>query len=108
MNIQFMTEANAFTAKNGEKKYRPNYDEMIKNATCEDEIKAIEECRELFEKLGTGFAFKIVRTVYANRWTANNRFEKGWTIYQHPWYRNENGKDCTESEMLEIIKSEQE
>ena len=106
MNIQFMTEENARINKNGETIYIPNYEALIENACCEEEIEAIKECM----KDNFGFAFRIVFTIYTecldyNRETHKQEWKKQWTIYQHPWYIK-NGERVEKSEMIAKIANE--
>ena len=109
MNIQFMT-ADTNGIATGEKrwngqpeyKYIPNYDLMIANASCEEEVEAIQKIRELCKD---GFAFEIVFTIYAKCLNPRTlEWEHGWTIYQHPWYEDEFGNKVSKEEMLKDIE----
>ena len=108
MNIQFMTaKENGIptgeTNWKGEPRYRyiPNFGKMIENATCDEEIEAIENVREMIERrVFDGFAFEVVYTAVADHCDFNTgKFSKTWQVLQHPWY---DGK--SEEEMLEEIK----
>lgn len=104
MNIQFMTdEANGIpTGKidwNGDAEYRyiPNFDEMKKNASCEEEIEAIEKVQEMIDSgFFNGFAYEIVYTdlIDAIRQDGNGKIQvvKEWQMLQHPWYRHYEGR----------------
>lgn len=117
LNIQFMTEEQATINPHGDKVYIPDYEILKANACCEEERKAIDECKELMERFHDGFAFKIVYTHYGKRYKQDlhSRDLKGewvyeWTVYQHPWYRTtkyENGeiveKYFSKEKMIEAI-----
>ena len=85
MNIQFMTNENngiPTGTKNwkGEENYRyiPDFTELLKNATCGEEIEAIEQCRACIDSgLLYGFTFSIVFTA---------KYMGKWQVMQHPWY----------------------
>lgn len=115
MNIQFMTsEGNGIPT--GEKNYRgepryryiPNYDLMIANATCEEEIEAIRQCREILSRHNEGFAFEIVFTAIANSIDPKTcKMTKKWQVLQHPWYEYaDTGIKLSKEEMLERIEKE--
>ena len=97
MNIQFMTEANAISVKDdwtGKNKtaYVPNFDELVKNASCEEEVKAIRETETRMtsgKSIFKGFAFPIVYMAYADtlvfdKETRKQHWEKKWQMMQHP------------------------
>lgn len=73
-------------------KYRPNYTELIRNATDEDER---EYLRKVREHQNDGFAFGIIYTAKQ----ACGHYE----IFQHPIY-HEHGKEPTESDILNSLK----
>ena len=114
MNIQFMTKENngvpsgEYDWKNEEKYvYVPNFDEMIKNASCEEEVKAIEDVRDMIvnKKIFNGFTFQIVFTIYTFVHDyETNKYEKQWTVYQHPWYESLNGVKVSKEEMTREIE----
>ena len=100
LNIQFMTEENAVKVKDswtGKDTfvYVPNFEELVKNASCEEEIKAIRETEERMKNGNTysrGFTFEIVYMVYEralvyNRETKKQEWVKKWQMMQHPWYK---------------------
>ena len=112
MNIQFMTkEKNGVpTGKidwRGEEvfKFVPDFEEMIKNASCEEEAKAIRDTQEWLNKgIFDGFTFEIVFMAYAR----DIDFETGastmkWQMMQHPWYRSEFGVYETKERMMDDI-----
>lgn len=114
MNIQFMTKENAIKVKDdwtGEDKlvYVPNFEELIANASCEEEIEAIKEIEERMksdEWFLKGFTFEIVYTKYKktlNPFTC--KWETKWQIMQHPWYRTYEGVYRTKEQMIEIIEN---
>ena len=93
MNIQFMTaEKNGVptggTRWSGEPEYRyfPNYDELIANASCEEEIAMLEKSREIMTE---GFVFEIVFTHFGNSYNSvKGIWENRWELLQHPWYED--------------------
>lgn len=115
LNIQFMTDANAIRAKdewtgNEIKLYVPNFDELARNASCAEELEAIEEIRQRI-KAGRfkGFRFEIVYMSYEkglayNRETKKQEWEMKWQMLQHPWYRSGNGVYATKEEMVRKIE----
>lgn len=110
MNIQFMTaEKNGiptgeFDYKGNERyTYMPDWEEMIANASCEEEAEAIREAEVVIGS--KGLHCEIVFTVFANgRNPDTGRTEKVWQVYQHPWYRTFDGVYDTKEQMLEEIK----
>lgn len=119
LNIQFMTKENAVTVKDnwtGEDKvvYLPNFDELIKNASCEEEIEMLKEAKARYasgNSLFNGFAFEIVYTAYAkalvwDRETKKQEWTMKWQIMQCPWYRTFDGVYATKEEMLAKIESQ--
>lgn len=111
MNIQFMTkEKNGVYVQDNYTgaptlAYVPDFDEMIANASCEEEADKIREIKQRFQEnkrgLYTGFAFPIVYMAYKKEWNP----WKGWTgrrtwqMMQHPWYHG-----TTKEEMLQEIE----
>lgn len=125
MNIQFMTKENAVTVKDtwtGEDKlvYVPNFDELVKNASCEEEVKAIRETEERmksYKSIWQGFAFEIVfmsyeRALVLNPETMKQEWTTKWQMMQFPWYRDCKGVYHTKEEMIaevaKVCKSRQE
>lgn len=119
MNIQFMTKANAITVKDGwtgENKtaYVPNFDELVKNASCEEEVQAIRETEVRMtsgKSIFKGFAFPIVYMAYADtlvfdRETRKQRWEKKWQMMQHPWYETVYGVKDSKEAMIAVIEAE--
>lgn len=117
LNIQFMTEENAITVKdNWTRKdtlvYVPNFDELVKNASCEEEIKAIREVEERMKSgksICKGFAFEIVYMVYEKALVMNWETKKQewvmkWQMMQHPWIRTWDGVYNTKEQMIEEIE----
>lgn len=106
LNIQFMTEDNAYVRKDGRKVYIPNWEELKKRVCCKEEYDAICRAESYYtEHPENGFAFKIVYTDFHKsiehhnvngRWT--NEFVMKWQLMQHPWIV---GK--TEEEMINDI-----
>lgn len=115
MNIQFMTKENAVKAIDswtGKEtlKYIPDFDELVKNASCEEEVKAIRETEEHFRCSPTlAFTFEIVYMDYAkalvyNKETRKQEWVMKWQMMQHPWYRSLDGVYATKEEMIEEIE----
>lgn len=117
MNIQFMTKENAVTVKDswtGEETfvYVPNFDELVKNASCEDEIKAIREIEARMKSgksIHKGFTFQIVFMCYAkalvlNKETMKQEWVMKWQMMQHPWYETVYGVKDTKEQMIEKIE----
>ena len=115
MNIQFMTKANN-GIPTGEVdwkgrpvyKYRPDYDEMIANATGEEEANALRRAKETMEKMNDGFTFEIVFTAIATHvdpWTCAH--PPTWQVLQHPWYRDQHAYWPKEMMIEEIEKTYQ-
>lgn len=117
MNIQFMTEKNAITVKDSWTgkdvlAYVPDFDELAKNASCEEEAKAIREIEERFNKnpKSSAFAFEIVYTVYEkalvmNRETKKQEWVMKWQLMQHPWIRTVDGVYASKEEMIKEIEN---
>ena len=118
MNIQFMTkENNGVVVKDNwtnrdRINYQPNFDELIKNASCDEEKKMLEEAKARYmdEKVPMefrSFAFEIVYTQYADHldpWT--HKWSKRWQLMQHPWYRLGEETKPSKEEMIAIIENE--
>lgn len=116
MNIQFMTEENAITVKDSWTgkdvvRYIPNFDELVKNASCEEEIKAIRETEERCNKNPKmySFPFEIVYMSYAKTLVMNWETKKQewvmkWQMMQHPWYRTWDNVYATKEEMIKEIE----
>ena len=110
MNIQFMTKENngVYVKDNWTGRptlnFIPDFDEMIKNASCEEEADKIREIKERHENnkdgLFSGFAFPIVYMTYKKEWDCFKGWtgKKTWQMMQHPWYHG-----CTKEEMLQEI-----
>lgn len=117
MNIQFMTEKNGiptgeFDWLGRERlKYVPDFEELVKNASCEEEIEAIRECEErIHDKFFDGFAFSIVytdyaKTLYLDKQTGKTEMGYKWQVMQHPWYEEEDGRKVSKERMLEDIEA---
>ena len=120
MNIQFMTkEENGIPTGefkwNGEERcvYVPNFDELVKNASCEEEIKAIREIEKRMTSgnpIHKGFAFQIVFMAYAksleyNKETRKQEWVMKWQMMQHPWYESLDGVKHTKEQMIEEIEA---
>ena len=107
-SIQFMTKE-----KNGTEDglFIPDFDKMIENASCKEEIEAIKRTQKLLTNKSwkNGFTFEIVFMTYCL--TQKYDLQKGtqeevmaWTMHQHPWYQK-NGKKLSKEEMInEIVK----
>ena len=116
MNIQFMTKENAITIKDswtGKDKlgYIPNFEELVKNASCEEEIEAIREIEERFNRNPKSYAlpFEICYMVYTKslvmNWeTKKQEWKMKWSLMQHPWIRTIDGVYATQEEMIEEIE----
>lgn len=116
LNIQFMTEENAITVKDnwtGEDKlvYIPDFEELVKNASCEEEVEAIREIEARFRRQPGlyGFAFQIVYMQYAksldyNKETHKQEWVEKWQMMQHPWYRTWDNVYATKEEMTKEIE----
>ena len=111
-NITFMTpEKNGIpTGKKNwkgepEYVYLPDFDEMIKNASCEEEVQGIKEVMDMVHKgIMDGFAFEVVYMVYTERWDGLKGGFTGemcWQMFQHPWYVE--GFNATHVEKQRII-----
>jgi hypothetical protein len=120
-----MTKENAVTVKDtwtGEDKlvYVPNFDELVKNASCEEEVNAIRETEERmksYKSIWQGFAFEIVfmsyeRALGLNPETMKQEWTTKWQMMQFPWYRDGKGVYHTKEEMMaevaKVCKSRQE
>ena len=116
MNIQFMTEKkNGFPTDEYDYKgnpiyrFTPNYDEMIANATCEEEIRAICEAEAIMDRIGNGFVYEIVYTAIAPSVDPHTcKRSMKWQVLQHPWYKNDDGTRRSKEEMLKDIEEEVE
>jgi hypothetical protein len=114
MNIQFMTvEKNGIPTgekdwkENPRYRYMPDFEEMIANACCEEEAEAIRETENLLKKWDAAFNFEIVYMVYKPAWDPNKgHTETKWQMYQHPWYRDQNGVYDSKEQMIELIETE--
>lgn len=77
INYQIMTEEQVTEVKGSiwgsYKKYLPNYDELIKNSTCEEEANKWQEAKER----KVTFTFNMV---YATKQTCGH-----WEIFQTPY-----------------------
>lgn len=117
MNIQFMTKENAITVKDNwtgkdTLVYLPNFDELVKNASCEDEVKAIREIEERYTSRNSifkGFAFEIVYMSYEKAFVMNWETKKQewvmkWQMMQHPWYKSCDNVYATKEEMIAKIE----
>lgn len=117
MNIQFMTKENAITVKDswtGKDKlvYVPNFEELVKNASCEEEIKAIKEIEERIKSgksFFQGFAFEIVYMAYEKalemNWeTKKQEWVMKWQMMQHPWIRTWDNVYASKEQMIEEIE----
>ena len=118
MNIQFMGKENAVTVKDswtGEDKfvYVPNFDELVKNASCEEEIKSIRETEERMnsgKSYFKGFTFQIVymsyeRALVYDKETKKQEWVMKWQMMQHPWYESVYGVKDTKEQMIEKIEA---
>ena len=117
MNIQFMKEENAIKVKDSwsgkdEVLYVPDFDELVKNASCEEEIAAIRDIEERMKSGKSflkGFAFQIVYMSYEkalvyNRGTGKQEWVMKWQMMQHPWYQSYSGVKVSKEEMIENIE----
>lgn len=109
MNIQFMSKENngIYVEDNwtGEPTlhYIPNFDELIANASCEEEADKIREIKERFstDEKFFAFSFPIVYMAYRDEWDCSKGWtgRKTWQMLQHPWYYG-----CTKEEMIKEIE----
>lgn len=115
-NIQFTTKENAITVKDNwtgkdTLMYVPNFDELIRNASCEEEIKAIKEVEERIKSNKfKGFTFQIVYMSYEkaldyNRETKKQEWVMKWQMMQYPWIRTEDGIYNTKEQMIQKIEA---
>lgn len=87
VNIQFMTEENAVYDKHGDKYYVPDFEELIRNASCQKEIDAILKCKKhMDDGIFPGFTFQIVFTQIGL--STYPDWHYCWQVMQHPWYKN--------------------
>ena len=112
-----MTKENAITVKDNwtgkdTLAYIPNFDELEKNASCEEEVKAIREIEERMNKDPQRYAFKfeIVYMSYEkalvyNRETKKQEWVMKWQMMQHPWIRTGNGIYNTKEQMIQEIEA---
>ena len=118
MNIQFMSKENAVTVKDNwtgkdTLVYVPNFDELVKNASCEDEVKAIREVEERMSSGKSwfkGFTFQIVYMSYEkalvyNKETKKQEWVTKWQMMQHPWHESIYGVKDTKEQMIEKIEA---
>ena len=119
MNIQFMEKTVTIKDSRTGKdiiQYVPDFDELAKNASCEEEVEAIRETEKKFAEWTekgllnlASFPFQIVyleyrRTLKQNFKTNEMKWVNEWQILQHPWYQAE-GKKYTKEQMIEIIEA---
>lgn len=118
MNIQFMTEKNAKIIKDpwtGEDKtvYVPDFEELVRNASCQEEIDVIRETEATLNNKKScfkGFFFQIVYMVYAKALVYNSKTRKQewvekWQMCQHPWIRSYDGVYKAKEEMIHQIET---
>lgn len=115
MNIQFMTkEANGVASKHpytGESKtvYVPNFDALIENASCAEEVDMLEKVKANYRgdnPLFDGFPFEIMYTVKTKSLDPFTcKWEEKWQLMQHPWSRTFDGVYTTKEEMVEQIQN---
>ena len=115
VNIQFMKEENAVKVKDswsGKDKllYVPDFDELVKNASCEEEIAAIRDVEERIKKgFFKGFPFQIVYMSYEkafvyNRETGKQEWVMKWQMMQHPWSQSYYGVKESKERMIKEIE----
>lgn len=115
-NIQFMTKENAITVKDtwtgkDTLAYVPNFDELVENASCEEEIEAIREIESRMKNdKSYAFAFEIVYMVYHqalvyNHETGKQEWVMKWQMMQHPWIRTWDGIYTTKEQMVQDIEA---
>lgn len=81
MNIQFMTEKNAKIIKDSwtgedETVYVPDFEELVKNASCQEEIDAIRETETMLNNEKSyfkGFFFRLYIWYMQKRWNTTAR-----------------------------------
>lgn len=118
MNIQFMGQENAVAVKDswsGEDKfvYVPDFDELVKNASCEEEIAAIREVEERIKSGRScfkGFTFRIVYMSYEkalvyNKETRKQEWVMKWQMLQHPWHETVWGVKDPKEQMIAKIEA---
>lgn len=118
MNIQFMSKENEVTVKDGwtgkdKIAYVPNFEELVKNASCEEEIMAIREVEERMnsgKSIFKGFAFPIVYMSYEkalvyDKETKKQEWVMKWQMMQHPWYETVYGVKDTKEQMVATIEA---
>ena len=115
-NIQFMTKENAITVKDtwtgkDTLAYVPNFDELVENASCEEEIEAIREIESRMKNdKSYAFAFEIVYMAYHqalvyNHETGKQEWVMKWQMMQHPWIRTWDGIYTTKEQMVQDIEA---
>lgn len=115
MNIQFMTkEKNGIPTGEYDRSgkqiylYMPDIEEMVANASCKEEIIAIENMQNFFDAgLFNGFSFEIVYTDidrHINPCTDESSWT--WQVLQHPWYEGWSKEDMIK-EIIKIIELNQ-
>ena len=118
MNIQFMTKENAITVKDGWTgkdtfAYVPNFDELVKNASCEDEIKAIRDTEKRMKSENSimkGFTFPIVymsheKALVLNKETKKQEWVMKWQMMQFPWHETVYGVKDSKEQMIAKIEA---
>lgn len=88
---------------NGNPKYRfiPDYEELLANATCEEEAEAIREAERIMTE---GFTFEIVFTMRAMSYDfRTGKGQMKWQVMQHPWYRSYDGVYDSKETMIRQI-----
>ena len=118
MNIQFMSKENAVTVKdswtgNDTVVYVPDFEALVKNASCDEEIAAI---REIENRIASGkswfkgFTFQIVYMSYEKALVYNKESRKQewvmkWQMMQHPWHETIYGVKDTKEQMIAKIEA---
>ena len=118
MNIQFMGKENAVTVKDSwtgkdTLVYVPDFEALVKNASCDEEITAIREVETRMtsgKSYFKGFTFQIVYMSYEkalvyNKETRKQEWVMKWQMMQHPWHESIYGVKDTKEQMIKKIEA---
>lgn len=118
MNIQFMSKENAVTVKdswtgNDTVVYVPDFEALVKDASCDEEIAAIREIENRItsgKSCFKGFTFQIVymsheKALVYNKETRKQEWVMKWQMMQHPWHESIYGVKDTKEQMIAKIEA---
>ena len=91
----------------------PDFEELVRNASCQEEIDAIREIEATLNNKKScfkGFFFQIVYMVYTKALVYNSKTHKQewvekWQMCQHPWIRSYDGVYRAKEEMIHQIET---